>query len=160
VREISIAESRICELLRPILAALPASTEIEDSEQFQQVLTGLQFFLPEVLEEVHREWRFASLDGVYPAVARKTGNDEMEIIGLCCLISDQTMTPLHLRLQLDPAHDAVSWLQCKLGEVGADGRMRREPYSQGIVQKNMLPVAKRLDSIEWVYVVAYGERSE
>jgi hypothetical protein len=98
-----------------------------------------------------------SLDDIYPAVARKIDEDEIEIIGLCCLMSDQTLTPLSLRLQLDPTQDAVLWLECQLGEK-TDRGMRRSPYTNATVHGSMLHVLKRLDSIDWSYRVGYGER--
>jgi hypothetical protein len=157
VREISKAESWFCAHLRPMLASLPSCGTLDDSDDLRSALTALEWFLPEVLQEAHPEWKYESLDGIYPALARKSADNEIEIIGLCCLISDQTLTPLHLRLQLDSTQDAVSWLECRLGESTAAG-MRREPYSQGIVYGNKLHVLERLDSIDWVYHVGYGEQ--
>jgi hypothetical protein len=109
------------------------------------------------LRKSHPEWENESLDGIYPEVARKTGVDEIEIIGLCIIISDQTLTPVHLRLQLDSIDDAVSWLDCRLGESTAGG-MLRVSYSRSIVYGSKLNVLARLDSIDWVYRVGYGER--
>lgn len=140
-----------------MLASLPSDGTIDDSDDFRDALSALEFFLPEALREIHPEWKGESLDGIYPALARKSADNEIEIIGLCCLISDQTLTPLHLRLQLDSTQDAVSWLECRLGESTAGG-MRREPYSQAIVYGKKLNVLRRLDSIDWVYHVGYGEQ--
>ena len=88
------------------------------------MLSGLEFFIPQVLAEIHPEWKHESLDGFYPVVARKTGEGEAEIFGLCILISDQTTTPFHLRLQSSPSSDEVSWLECRLGEAGEHGMVR------------------------------------
>ena len=158
LRDISKAESHICDHLRPILASLPSHAAIDDSEEFDEVLRALERFLPEVLDEVHPEFTGEGLDGVYAAHAQKTAEREIEIIGLCCILSDQTLTPLHLRLQLAQATDYVSWVDCRLGENTATG-MRREPYRGAIVNDNMLHVMKRLDSIDWYYHVSYGERT-
>jgi hypothetical protein len=56
----------------------------------------LNGYIPEVLREIHSEWKYESLDGIYPEIARKNGDLEIEIIGLCIFIQDQTLTPLHL----------------------------------------------------------------
>jgi hypothetical protein len=160
VRKISKAETILCSGLRPILAALPARGTVDDSEELQSALSALEWFLPEVLSEIDSNWcDRESLDGIYPAVTRKTGDNEIEIVGMCCLISDQTLTPLHLQLQLDSTDDAVSWLECRLGESTPDG-MLRIPYSQGTTYGFRLVAGNRLDSITWVYHCGYGERRQ
>jgi hypothetical protein len=136
---------------------LPIRGAIGESADLRDALAAIEFFLPEVLREVHAEWQEESLDGIYPAFIQKTGDDEIEIIGLCILISDQTLTPIHLRLQLAPTDNTVSWLECNLGEA-TDTGMLRVPYSRQIVYGDKLGVLKRLDSIRWVYKVGYGER--
>jgi hypothetical protein len=115
--------------------------------------------VPEVSRELHAEWRGEALDGIYPALVQKLDDNEVEIVGICCLLSDQTLTPLHPRLQLDPAEDVVVWIECCLGESTAGG-MRRVPYSQGIVHGNKLQILKQLNCISWAYCVGYGERRQ
>lgn len=158
MRETSTAESYICRHLRLILASLPVGASLQESEGFDEALVGLARFIPEVLQEIHLEWKAESLDEIYPALARKTGDQEIEIVGLCCLLSDQTLTPLYLRFQLAPLEEGISWLECRLGEK-TDNGMRRAPYTNATVHGNMLHVMKRLDSIDWFYSVGYGERA-
>jgi hypothetical protein len=152
-----LAESYVCKRLRPILASTPSGATIDDSDELRDVLMSLECFVPEVLKGIHPEWREESFDGIYPEVVRKTGDDEMELIGLCILISDQTFVALHLRLQLERDCDAVSWFECWLGEATADG-MRRIPYGPTKNSVGKVGVFARLDSIEWVYHVGYGVR--
>jgi hypothetical protein len=156
MRAISKAEERICKYLHPILESIPVGSSIQESEGFRDALSSLEWFIPEVLCEIHPEWKYEGLDGVYPAVARKTGDREIEVIGVCCLITDQTLTPLHVRLQLAPSGDAISWLECHLGENTAEGMLRAASTSHtgwGIAH-----VLNRLDSIDWTYRVGYGDR--
>src|SRR5207248_3329014 len=121
------AVQRLSRILRTILADLPDGECIPDSKQFQEALVSLYWFLPEILAEIYREWQHESLDGIYPLVAKKTSGREAEIFGLCIIISDQTLTPLHVRLQIAASEDEVSWLECRLGERGPSG-MVRTPY--------------------------------
>lgn len=94
-------EEKIARSLRAVLADLPHGACIGDSEQFQEVLSGLGFFLPQqLMNEVCPEWNQESLDGILPMVARKTAEGEAEILGLCILISDQELKPLHVRLPI------------------------------------------------------------
>lgn len=157
VRKIYEAESLVCGRLRPILASLPARATIPDSDDLRGVLSPLESLLPEVLREIHPEWKYESLDGILPELVRKTGDNEMELFGLCYLISDQSLAPLHLRLELDLDQNAVSWLECWLGESTAD-RTRRAPLKRRIFAGKKLSVFGRLDLIKWVYHVGYGER--
>jgi hypothetical protein len=159
MREISKPESDLCTRLRPILAALPPHATIAESADFYDVLTALAWFLPDVLAEIHPEWKGMTLDGIYPAVARKTGDNEIDIFGRCIFLGDQTLTPLHVKLQLASAGDAITWLDCRVGESDGHG-MLRVPYSRGIAYGDKLYRLKRPESIEWVYHVGYGERRE
>ena len=130
--------------------------EIVESAEFRDVLSGLERFLVEVFQEIHPEWHREGLDGILPELARKNGDNEIEIVGLCIVLSDQTLAPLHLRLQLDPTENSVSWLECRLGQAMGDPA-RRVPYT---TNHGRLPVLARLDSVDWAYHVGYGERRE
>jgi hypothetical protein len=122
------------------------------------LLSAIEYFLPEVLREVHGEWQCESLDGVYPKIFHKTGDREIEIVGLALFISDQTLTPLHVRLQLSATFDCVSWIDLRLGEHSAHG-CRRVPSDIPGAFGTMLHVTERLNSIDWYYHVCYGERA-
>jgi hypothetical protein len=155
--QISVAEQRICENLGPLLRQHQIGDTLEDLLTPTELMAAFQFFLPEVLREVHKEWLGEGLDGVYPRIFRKTGEREAELVGLANFISDQTLTPVHLQLQLSPAFDRVAWLDLRLGERTESG-CRREPYTQNKCSGAMLHVDKRFGSIDWFYRVGYGER--
>src|ERR1022692_459377 len=113
----SKAEAIISRSLRTILADLPMGADIPDTEAFRQaVLSGLEWWLPGVIGEIHPEWLRMALDGIYPVVARKTVDGEAEIFGQCIFIDDQTLTPIYLRLQIAHTKDEISWLECKVGK--------------------------------------------
>jgi hypothetical protein len=153
----SRAEEVISRSLRAILADLPNSASIGESEQFREVLSALELFLPQVLNEIYPEWNHESLDGILPLMAWKTGDREADIFGLCIIISDQSLTPLHVRLQVDASTDEVSWLECRLGERGKHG-MVRTPYSSSAVAKRLHGLDGKADQIDWVYKVTFGKR--
>jgi hypothetical protein len=155
----SRAEESISRSLRAVLADLPDGAGIGDSEQFRQVLSGLEFFLAhQVLREIYPEWDHESLDGIMPMLARKTGVGEAEIFGLCILISDQTVTPLHVRLQVAASTDEVSWLECRLGERGKHGTVRLPYDSSNAMAKRLYALSGKHDQIDWVYKVSFGHR--
>ena len=154
----SIAEQRLSRSLRVALADLPIGASILDSEQYREALTAFQYFIPVVLGEIYREWTFQGLDDVVPVEARKTGEDEIELFGVCCIISDQTLTPLQIHLQVAGPDDEISWLECRLGEKGQHG-MVRKPYSflRQMTQRLRNLVGKP-QLIDWVYKVTFGHR--
>lgn len=153
--DISVAEQRICERLKVLLRDHQVGDSLGDLVTERELMSAFEFFLPQVLCEAHNECD--SLDGVYPKVFRKTGEREAELLGLALFISDQTLTPVHFRLQLSPTFDRVAWMDLRLGERTESG-CRREPYGQAKVLGTMLHVAERFDSIDWFYHVGYGER--
>ncbi len=156
----SKAEEIASRRLREILAGVPTGAAIGDSPEFRIALSGLEWFLPGVLAEIHSEWTGEALDGIYPHLAHKSGEREAEILGLCCQMSDQTVTPIHVRLQLSSTADEVSWLELKLGEKGQGG-MVRTPYScSPSLDKRLHALSRRASTMEWVYKVTFGERRE
>jgi lactoylglutathione lyase len=157
----SKTEQIISRSLRAILANLPNGANTKDSEPFRrEVLSALAWGLPGVIAEIHPEWNNLTLDGVYAAVVKKTADGEAEIFGQCIFIDDQTLTPIYLRLQIDPTTDENSWLKCKVGEAGEHG-MIRGPYSSlnsNFKQLYQMDMDGNLDGIDWVYSVTFGQR--
>lgn len=155
---VSIPEQRLSQSLRAVLADLPIGASIPDSEQYREVLTSLQFFIPVVLGELYREWTFKGLDDVVPVEARRTGEGEVEIFGVCCIVSDQTLAPLHVHFQVAASHDEISWLECRLGERGQNGMVRKPYCFLREITKRLRRLGGRVDLIDWVYNVTFGER--
>ena len=116
-RPTSRAENTVARSLRMILGHTATGDSLDESNDLRSVLSAMEYFIPEVLQ-IHREWNDESLDAVLPLVTRKTGEREFEVLGQCILISDQTIVPIHLHLQVHPSEDRVSWLECRLGEKG------------------------------------------
>ena len=152
--EIPASEQRVCELLAPLLRSNGVGDAIVTPPDDGDAFYSFEFFLPGILCEVHAEWQHESLDGIYPQLFCKTAEREIELIGMALFISDQALTPLHLRLQLSRDYDCVSWLDLQLGER-IDGKCRRDPYGSS---KGMRYIVDRLDSIDWYYHVGFGER--
>lgn len=149
----SQVENTVARSLRAVLAALPDGANIDDSDEFQTLLSGLEYFLPAVLGEVHQEWKGQGLDGFLFGLKRKMGPGEAEFFGMCIFISDQTLTPIHLRLRVAAASDEVEWLECSVGKPGdGKGGMMRVPYNS--TKGGLLCTP---DSIPWVYRVGFGD---
>ncbi|BDM81345.1 hypothetical protein AM10699_42120 [Acaryochloris marina MBIC10699] len=133
--------------LHKVLTPLPVNAPIPESEAFRDTLSTLEYFIPEVLRDVYDEWKYESLDGIYPGLALKTNDYEAEIAGLGIILSNQTYTPLYVRLKLLPDKDEVAWLDCKVGEVNPKGRSKK---------MDKIAVVDRLNRIEWSYHAGFG----
>jgi hypothetical protein len=158
IQMVSRVEQQLATLLGTILVDLPNGATIANSEQLQQALSSLEYFVPEILRELHPEWKHESLDGIIPLVARKTNAGEAEIFGDCILISDQTLTPLHLRIQVTPVGDGISWIELRLGELSQNGMVRAPYVSASTTAKRLHRLEQGPDAIEWVYQVTFGAR--
>ena len=155
MNEPSRAERIACQSLRAALAPLAAGSFIEPSENRRSFESAMEYVIPARLKHEYSWWRYESFDGFLFTVARKVGPQEAEFVGLCLLISDQSWTPLHLRLRVSPGDDAIEWLECKVGEVGeGNGGMVRTPYDSTRESKVLHSVAQRLDSILWAYTLS------
>jgi hypothetical protein len=154
----SKAEEFICRSLRTILDGVSDGASVEDFDQLKDVLAGLEYFIPEVLSEIHPEWHNESLDGVLPLHVQKSGERELELFGLCIIISDQTLIPVHLRLEISPISEQVSYFELKLGER-KDDEMIMLPYeSQSHVRKRLYALIGKEETLNWAYKVSFGQK--
>ena len=147
------AEQCLARHLHAVLREIKIGDRIPESEDFREAMSSLEYFIPEVLQEIHPEWKHECLDAVFPECSTKTAEHEIEIVGTCIVISDQTMAPTHTRIRVSPTADAVESMQCKLGEL-AGSQMKRIPY--GGNHGCRLHVASRKETIQWAYHVAFG----
>jgi hypothetical protein len=175
------AERVVTNVLSAILSGVPDGCDISHCEPFAELLAALEGFILQVLREAQPEWEHESLDGVLPVFARKTRDGEVEILGLCILISDQTLSPFHLRLELAASGEEISWLECRLGERSTLGTksnilmwqlerrlnklgqkleegMLQTPYGSSKATKRLHALRGDPAEIEWFYKVAFGER--
>ena len=152
---VSKAEEIAGRCLRSVTNALADGDQIEESEDFEELQSALERFLPALLRETYpAQWRHAAFDGFRLAVARKTGPSEAELIGLGLLISDQTWTPFQIRLRAAPGIDGVSSVRCNVGDGGASGSgMTRLPYGASKVDKLLFSVSERPQDIAWAFSI-------
>lgn len=123
------AEQSVCCYLRAVLEPL-ANGEWFENPLLVREISGLEYYLSNVLSESYPEWRHESLDGIFPFVARKLGPREVEIVGYAILITDQALAPIHVRLGIAAHTDEITWLECLLGKL-QNGMMVRRPYRRG-----------------------------
>jgi hypothetical protein len=154
MQHISRAQQTAAAALTRMLARVPDGGDIKELGDATELRGALQFYLGEVLSSRYREWRFEGLDGLYLSTAVKTGARNAELTGMCCLITDMTVTPFHVDLRASESGDRVEWVHCRLGERMDDGLLRIPYASNGWRKRlHLLEVA----SIDWVYDVEMPE---
>lgn len=152
-RTISRAEKIIIESLQAVLN----SANIEDSPEFCNILSALEYFIPEVLKEIHPEWTYEGLDGLYPLNTEKTGDRMMSLFGQAILISDQSIVPVHIGMQANPQGNKLDWFECLIGSKNENG-MIRTPYRSPENRIKMLQSLEgKKDIINWAYQVTFGK---
>jgi hypothetical protein len=151
-------ERRIARGLRALLEGIAPGDALPETVQLLMVLGGLEYFLPATLAELYPYWKGESLDGFFLSEAKKLEHEMAELRGVCILISDQSITPFHLQVQLSPLADEIGWMQCHLGKRGdGAGEMERIPYSRwaGHTQRFL---QDSLHEVDWAYSITFGEK--
>ncbi len=154
----SLSEQTLCNSLHLILNGTPSDERLLDSALLREMLAALEHFIPEVLREFYPAWNHESLDGVLPITAEKIADRTICIFGQCILISDQSLTPIHVEMQVDSAGDRFSWFFCTLGVNGRNGMVRTPYVDFNSALKLTLSLEDRKVSIDWTYKITFGKR--
>lgn len=152
-RGISNNELEIARNLRSLLGECQPGDPLPESDRLRTLLDHLEHFLPSVLAELHREWKYESFDGLNLSYARATTADEAELYGLAILIADQSLAPFHVRLQISPREDKVTWMECRVGRRGVHGMERIHFHDDFRGLSKLLT----FDQVDWMYQVTFGE---
>ncbi len=127
-----------------------------DLDNLDEFLSAIEHVLEDALAQEHPFWQSEFLDGILPAFARKTGPCEAEILGLCVLISGQTVAPIRVCIAVARDVDRIAWLECKLGQKGnGAGGLWHLPYSHNI-SKDLHSLDCYSHEIDWAYCVKIG----
>lgn len=148
-------EYRLSQAIHTIIAGKPVGADVTRALESADVLSALERFIPDSLKGVHQEWRHEGLDGVLPLLALKTGEREIDLVGHCILISDQSVAPLRLRFRVSRQGSVIEWFYCRLGQRGERG-MIRSPYGEFPASKQLLAaIAEGIELIDWAYGVEF-----
>jgi hypothetical protein len=155
-------EQRVAASLRPFLDGKRIGSDLLSDDRVSHTRRdfehSLEFYIPALLAEIYPEWERESLDGFYFTLGKKQNDFAAEFFGLCILISDQTLTPIHIRLEISPDRDEVAWLACRLGERDANGMVRIPYHLKSVADKRVLTLNGRVDLVDWVYEIEFGHR--
>lgn len=148
---VSQLASELRELLRGI--AIGAEFTVPPSADF---CYSLELVVPGLLRQRHPEWSKESLDGIFVARAIKTAAEGAEFVGTCILISDQTVTPFLLTLEIRAADgpDVTLDARINLGEPGGGSLgISGPPCNSRDADRLLSGLVDRLDDVAWSYVL-------
>ncbi len=152
-RDTSSLEAKVASELSAILEEISVESAL-GLEPSADLFYLLELYIPQLLSRRYSEWKKESLDGFFLANARKIGSETAEFVGLCILISDQTVTPVLIRLTLTSLRDSIAAYQVFLGEpggghLGISGPPCNSPHAQRLLDT----VSARLNNIRWSYAI-------
>jgi hypothetical protein len=154
----SRAEEVFSRQVRAVLAPIVIGESIPSSSEFTDLLVALEYFIPEVIEEIHQEWKGIGLDGVVPIRAKKTAEREIEIIGFAYVFRREPWSPVvHLRARVSEFKDELSSFACRIGERGVAGDSQSRPPA---IERKAALLALDANAIDWAYAVAFGEDAD
>ena len=147
-------ESQLASELREVLRATPLGGQFTLAPS-AEICSSLEFFLPKVLRIRYPEWEKESLDGIFIASASRIGRVALQLGGTCILISDQTVTPFLVELEMSEANLSIVAFRLFLGEAGGGPLGISGPECNSQDAKRLLETfPSRLGSIKWRYSVA------
>jgi hypothetical protein len=150
-RDISSLEVKIASELNILLNNCSIGSDLEIKPPIK-ILYLLELYIPRLLSQKYLEWDYESLDGFYLSNARKISAEAVEFSGLCILISDQTVTPFAMYLELNSFHDLIASYQVLLGESGGGSLGISGPSCNSAQAEKLLKsLPMRLNTILWSY---------
>lgn len=140
--------------LRLALRDVQEGEAIPPSGALTQLHGTLELFLPLMMRESDpAHWRLEAFDAFRFPVARKTGQFEAEFRGAGLLLSDETWTPIELRLRAAADADSIAWARGRVGDRRVPAAQR--PAAQADLQTLLVRVSEQPDQIDWAYAAEY-----
>jgi hypothetical protein len=148
-------EELAAQYLRLALRGLDNGDQIPQSESRAQLESTLELFLPLMLRDADaNHWRLEAFDAFRFPVARKTGPFEAELRGVGLLLSDETWTPVQVRLRAAGAGDTIAWGTCQVGDRLVS-RMDRLRSGSPDLPKLLATVCEHPENIDWAFSAEY-----
>ncbi len=145
-------DSILAGAVRTLLDGVAVGAEISPSAARDHVASILERFVPQVLGDDFSAWQRESLDAVYPSSCRKSASHEVEVLGICCIMSTQSLAPLWLRLSIDARADSIVAADVRLGVRGSDPLgLRDTPYVSPDSKRFHALCSELASPIDWAF---------
>jgi hypothetical protein len=114
-------------------------------------LFALELLIPAVLCKTYPEWCTESIDGFRIASVQRHNVLSLTMLGLCILITDQSVTPFELSLSL-VASGSMADLEIQIGEPGIGSLgISGPPCNSQLADALLAELGTRQAEIAWVY---------
>lgn len=124
------------------------------------LLDALELFIPQLLRTVFAEWETESLDGFFVANVDEDADDWLTLVGLAILISDQTTSPVQIRLRA-AVDGTLERVDVSLGEPGGGALGISGPAcTHASVPLLLQELPARLPHVDWVYQASFPRFEE
>lgn len=148
-------EELAAQYLKLVLHGVADGDPIPESGARTQLHSAFELFLPLMLREADAShWRLEAFDAFRFPVARKTGLLEAEFRGAGLLLSDETWTPVQVRLRAASDGDTIVWGSCQVGDRLV-GRAERLPSNSPDLGKLLAAVCEHPKTIAWAFSAEY-----
>jgi len=148
-------EELAAQYLRLALHGVEEGHQILESPARAQLEGALELFLPLMLRDSDPgHWRLEAFDAFQFPVARKTGPFEAEFRGAGLLLTDETWTPVQVRLRAAAETDLIAWGSCQVGDrlVPPSERL---PCDSPVLGELLASVCEHPESMDWEFSAEY-----
>ena len=148
-------EELAAQYLRLALRGVEEGNHIPDSAALQQLESALELFLPLMLRGSDAQhWRLEAFDAFRFPEARKTGSCEAEFRGAGLLLSDETWTPVQVRLRAAADGDVIAWGSCRVGDRRVEQKQRPASRSPDLYSL-LASVCEHPEKMDWAFSAEY-----
>ena len=148
-------EELAVQYLRLMLRGVEEGGNIPESAARTQLHGALELFLPLVLRDADASyWRLEAFDAFRFPHARKTGPLEAELRGAGLLLSDETWTPVQVRLRAAVDSDTIAWGSCQVGDRQV-GPTQRPTATSPDLGKLLATVCEHPEKMNWTFSADY-----
>ena len=148
-------EELAAQYLRLVLHGVQLGEHIPESPARTQLQSALELFLPLMLRDTDPgHWRLEAFDGFQLPVARKTGPFEAEFRGVGLLLTDETWTPVQVRLRAAEEADVIAWGSCQVGDRLVP-RTDRLPSDSPALGNLLASVCEHPERMDWEFSAEY-----
>ena len=153
-------ESELASDVHREVVAMAVGESFKDGREFpttralSPLVDSLNRYVPGLLAEFDPRWVSESMDAVYVLMGTKSGAYELEIFGVCELLSDFTYVPMYLRVSCSENGDRIIAFDLRVGENDR-GAMSR--LSQSTAAKRVHKLDRDPDMMSWSYTASYPE---
>jgi hypothetical protein len=148
-------EELAAQYLRLALRGVQEGDHIPEGGPRAQLQSAFELFLPLILRQADpSHWRLEAFDAFRFPVARKTGPLEAEFCGGGLLLSDETWTPVQVRLRAAADSDTIAWARCQVGDrlVSRTERLASKSPDLG---KMLASVCEHPEGVDWAFSAEY-----